>query len=155
MTEARHLPFMLVPRWAELLGLVDGADPTAPEFREFVAQAEHRDQALEDWLARVSGPPIPPFTLPGAVAVSTSPPWTPWEVVAVAEVRVLLGTAGSSTTTVEVQKNGTAFETVNLASSADDSGAVDTEATLAPDDLLTVEVTAAGTDAEDLVVILS
>lgn len=154
MTEARAVPFTFVPRWPELLGLI-GVDPSSIEFRQFVAEAEHRDQALEDWLGKTVGPALPPFTLPGGVSTSTSPPWTPWEVVAVSEVRVLLGTAGSSTTTVEVQKDGTAFETVNLSSSTDDSGAVETAADLAPGDLLTVEVTAAGTGAQDLVVVLS
>lgn len=106
-------------------------------------------------LATAASAGLPPFSLSGGVVVSTSPPWTPFGQVTISNVRVLLGTAGSSTTTVALKKNGTTFATVSLASSATDSTPQLATATLAPGDLLTVAVTAAGTSASDLTVVLA
>lgn len=153
MTDAHRPEWVYAARWRELAEAL-GWDLTDEKVLAFVRESEYRDQDLENHLAVLADPRIPSFTKSSIVYTSTSPPWTPWRQIGVGNVRVLLGTAGSSTTTVEVQKDGTAFETIDLASSETDSGIVDTTAELDPGDLLTVEITAAGTGARDLTVVL-
>lgn len=154
MTEARRPEWVYAARWRELAEAL-GWDTTDPDVMEFVREAEYRDQDLENHLAELSGPGLPPFTWSGGLALSTSPPWTPPVTVFVSEVRVLLGTAGSSTSTVEIQKNGTMFEEVDMTSSTTDSGKVETSEFFEPGDLLTCEITAVGTGAADLTVVLA
>lgn len=65
--------------------------------------------------------------------------------------RASLGTAGSTTTTVVVKKNGSTLSTLNL-TSASNTTTTAPSAAVAAGDYLTVDVTAAGTGAKDLVV---
>lgn len=93
------------------------------------------------------------FSLPGSVAASTSGPWVADAGTTLVSVRALLGTAGSSSTTVVVKVNGTSVGTVTLAS-GDTSERADINAALVADtDVVTMAVTAAGTGAADLTVI--
>lgn len=151
MTEAARPRFVFASRWADLSETLDW-NANDPNVKNFVMAANTRDVELENWLERLAVP-VPPFALPGPVVVSESPPWTPPAPVGVENVRVLLGTAGSATTTVACKVNGTAFETVNMTSTVDDSGVVATGAPIGPGDLLTVAVTTAGAAAEDLTVV--
>lgn len=129
-----------------------------PEFDREVGRLKNRVLALEKRLgelergARDHGLP---FTLPGPILVEESPPWTPRFTTRAVEIVALLGIAGSTATTLEVRKNGDpigggfsleAGKTVRRFSTS--------SAFRADVDLLTVAVTAAGTDAEDLDVIV-
>jgi len=99
--------------------------------------------------------PIPVFSHPGTLTVSESPPWAPSGTVAATAVRCLLGTAGSSTSTVVVQKNGSTVCTVTLVSTDTDQTAnISGGLTLTSTDLLTVEITGVGTSAANLTVII-
>lgn len=93
---------------------------------------------------------LPPFSLAGIMRVSVSPRYYSPVVVRLTKLVVSLGTAGTTTTTVELRKNGGAIASVSL-------GAGETFATTALSDgmvndldYLQVAVTAAGSGAEDL-----
>ena len=92
------------------------------------------------------------FSLPGAVTVSTSPPVTPRDTINAVGLSVTLGTAGSTTTTVELLKNGSTVATVNLGAGATYGTATFTAAVTftARTDTYAISVTAAGTGAADL-----
>lgn len=96
-----------------------------------------------------------PFSYPGALALSTSPPWVPVRDVTLYDVRALLGTAGTSSTVVTVYVNGVSVGTVTLTSGQTNVGASLTSTALAADtDLVTVAVTTVGTGAKDLDVLV-
>jgi hypothetical protein len=101
-----------------------------------------------------AGAGFPPFSLAGAVVDSVSPPWTPLADQTLTSVRCLLGTAGSTSTTVKLRKNGTVSATIVIASSDTDTDVQSASIALTPGDLLTVEVDGAGTGASDLTVVL-
>lgn len=96
-----------------------------------------------------------PFVIDGPVIVRESPPWTPRFTTRAVDVIALLGTPGTSSTSIEVRKNGSPVgaglslgpdETVKRFSLS--------SAFAADEDLLTVAVTVAGSGAEDLDVIV-
>jgi hypothetical protein len=99
---------------------------------------------------------IPPFSYPGGLAAAVSPPWSPSGTVTATAVRALLGTAGTTTTTVSVRKNGSSVGTVSLVSSdTDQTAAISGGLTLTGSDLLTVEITAVGAGAQNLTVVVA
>ena len=94
-----------------------------------------------------------PFSYAGALAATESTPWSPHRDSKVYGVRALLGTAGSSNTVVHINVNGSSVGSVTLGSGVTDNDAAFT-ADVAATDLVTAEVTSAGTGAEDLTVLL-
>jgi hypothetical protein len=94
------------------------------------------------------------FSYAGALTVSTSTPWAAATDCRTIEVLALLGTAGSSSTVVEVDVNGSSIGTVTLGSGVTSNSAALSTALIANTDIVTVSVTTAGTGAEDLTVLL-
>ena len=95
------------------------------------------------------------FSYAGALAVSTSTPWTPVRNCAIYNCRALLGTAGTSSTVVTVYVNGSSIGTVTLTSGQTNVGAALTTTVVAQDtDVVTVGVTTVGAGAADLTVLL-
>lgn len=95
-----------------------------------------------------------PFSLAGAIYVSESPPWTTPVKLTIVEIVGLLGTAGSTTTTVALKVNGTTIVSLNIAA-GEQLRKLTTSKILAPDqDVVTIACTAAGEGAEDLDVIV-
>lgn len=94
------------------------------------------------------------FSKDGAVSVTTSPRYYPPEDIVIASFAVMLKTAGSTTTTVRLLRNGTAItgSSVNLVSSDNFQIVEFAGVSLAANaDYLQVDVTAAGTGAAGLV----
>lgn len=126
---------------------------TPPDIRATVRSILTRLDLLERRLARLVAFRLVvdiPFTLVD-VSVSTSPRYyfaVPGA--QVFEVAVSLGTAGSSTTTVTVMKNGNVIATVTLAAGATFKLTKVTSDFTGNQDALTVAVTGAGTGALDL-----
>ena len=129
-----------------------GWDINDPSIRSFLSAVEIRDQELENWLSKtLSSAAMPVFAFEGYVIASTSAAWTPiLEGIAFTHYRVLYGNKGSGTSTVEIQKNGTAMVTASL--TTDDSGDVEFTDTLDAGDLLTVEAVTVQDDDYDLTV---
>jgi len=129
-----------------------------PEIEREIGRLKHRVLALERRLgelergARDHGLP---FVIDGGVFVKESPPWTPRFLTRAVDVVALLGTAGASTTTIEVRKNGAAIG-AGLSLGPDETVKRFTLSSpfAADQDLLTVAVVTAGTGAEDLDVIV-
>lgn len=96
-----------------------------------------------------------PFVISGPVFEKESPPWTPRFATRAVDIVALLGTAGTTATTIEVRKNGAA-QGAGLSLGADETVKRFTLSTpfAADQDLLTVAVTGAGAGAEDLDVIV-
>jgi len=130
-----------------------------PELEREVSKLKKRVSDLERVLGEVLAGGRDhglPFTIAGPVYISESPPWTPRFATRAVEVIALLGApAEVGTTTIEVRKNGNPIgaglalgvgETVKRFTISSPFGA--------DEDLLTVGVTAAGTGAEDLDVIV-
>lgn len=129
-----------------------------PEYAREVGRLKNRVLALEKRLgelergARDHGLP---FVIDGAVFAKESPPWTPRFLTRAVDVIVLLGTAGTSTTSIELRKNGAAVGAGFALGSGEKMKRFSLSSPFTPDvDLLTVAVTAAGTGAEDLDVIV-
>ena len=95
-----------------------------------------------------------PFVIDGSVFEKESPPWTPRFTTRVVQVIALLGTAGTSTTTLEIRKNGNSVGTVALGADETVKRFTTSSAFAADQDLLTVAVTGAGLGAQDLDVIV-
>lgn len=96
-----------------------------------------------------------PFSYAGALAVSTSGPWVPQENCTITEVRVLLGTAGTSNTVVTVYVGGVSIGTVTLGSGVTNNSASFSEPLTADTDVVTVGVTTLGSGSPaDLTVLV-
>lgn len=129
-----------------------------PEYAREVGRLKNRVLALEKRLgelergARDHGLP---FTIDGTVFVKESPPWTPRFLTRAVDVIALLGTAGTTATSIEIRKNGTPISG-GFSLAADETVKRFTlSSPFSPDeDLLTVAVTAAGAGAQDLDVIV-
>src|SRR4051794_22305696 len=89
-----------------------------------------------------------PFSYSGALLLSTSPPWTPHEDRALIDVRVLLGTTGTSNTVVTVYVNGSSVGTVTLGSGVANNSATLSTSLAANTDVVTVGITTVGTGAK-------
>ena len=129
-----------------------------PEIEREIGRLKNRVFALERRLgelergARDHGLP---FTISGPVFVIESPPWTPRFLTRAVDVVALLGTAGSTTTTIEVRKNGNAIGAgLSLADGETVKRFTLSSPFAADQDLLTVAVTGAGLGSEDLDVIV-
>lgn len=96
-----------------------------------------------------------PFSYAGALAASTSGPWVPQDDVTIAEVRALLGTAGTSNTVVTVYVNGVSVGTVTLGSGVTNNSASFSEPLTANTDVVTVGITTVGSGSPaDLTVLV-
>lgn len=89
------------------------------------------------------------FSYAGTLAAGESPPAKLRYGGFLATLAVALGTAGSTSTTLEVKRNGTVVATVVVPSTAADYGAP-VGARVFPEDRITVEITTAGTGAADM-----
>lgn len=126
-----------------------------PDIRRLVASLETRVSALERRLQFGLSAPSDDeiiFTLPGTLAATESPPVRIRGGAVVSSVAVNLGTAGSTTTTIEVRRDGVAVGAVQLA-----SGVTETKFPLgarfgSDQERLTVAVTTVGTGARNLTV---
>jgi hypothetical protein len=98
------------------------------------------------------GQPSVIFTLAGAVTVSTSPKITPRHNATFTGVSLTLGTAGSTSTTLHVYKNGVSIGSVTVAASQTYAYAAfgSPVSLIARTDNYQVGVTAAGTGASDI-----
>jgi hypothetical protein len=89
------------------------------------------------------------FSYPGTLAAAESPPAKLRYGGFLATLSVALGTAGSSATTLVVERNGTTVATIVVPSGFADYGAT-VGARVFPEDRITVEVVTAGTGAADM-----
>lgn len=95
-----------------------------------------------------------PFSLAGPIYTSESPPWKVPVDVRISALVVLLGTPGTTTTTVALNINGTQTISTSLAA-GEVSTTLGTSILVSADlDTVTISCTAAGDGAEDLVAIL-
>jgi hypothetical protein len=126
-----------------------------PDIRRMIGELGRRVGILE---RRVTGggtaTGTPPnndiiFSYAGTLAAAESPPAKLRYGGFLATLSVALGTAGSSSTTLEVKRNGTTVATVVVPSSSADYGAT-VGARVSPEDRITVEITSAGTGAADM-----
>lgn len=92
------------------------------------------------------------FTLPGALIGSTSPKYYVRDGGLVTSVLCSLGTAGSTSTTVQIKRDGVVVRTITLAAGVTVARAVPQVPLGADQEALTVTVSAAGTGARDLTV---
>jgi hypothetical protein len=88
----------------------------------------------------------------GAVSPDESPPWSPFVATTFTKARVLRA-SGSGTVTVDLLVDGVTEETLSLADTGTDTGPVSIGVAVAPDAILTLEVTAAG-GSMDMTVVL-
>lgn len=125
-----------------------------------MATLKRFNPTTQEWEYVASGPQGVPgpaievatFTASGDVATFTGTSRYYLDMAGTVKVaRASLGTAGSTTTTAVVKKNGTIIATVSLGSTVN-TLAVQPEVSVSTGDFLTVDVTAAGTGAKDLVV---
>lgn len=130
---------------------------TPPTLPSDVSSLKKRVTDLERKLNNASGlnPYLGvPFSLAGTIFVSESPPWSSPVKLRISSLAVLLGTAGSSTTTVALKINGSTVATVNVAA-GEKSRKLTISQQLAPDqDVVSVACTASGNGAKDLDVIV-
>lgn len=130
-----------------------GSTLLLPELGRILAGLERRLVILE---RRIRNEPTVPshseimFTLPGSLTGSTSPKAYLRVDSRLVNIVCSLGTAGTSTTTVQVKKNGTTIATVNLTSGATFSRARAAEMFVADTDALTVTISAVGSAAANL-----
>lgn len=104
------------------------------------------------WEPGSAGGP-PPFSLPGAVALSTSGRWYPPSTLTVGRLFASLTTAGTTATTVAFLRNGVSVTTVTIAAGAlTVAGALSQVFTGPEVDHMQMQVTAAGTGALNLTV---
>jgi hypothetical protein len=88
----------------------------------------------------------------GAVELDESPPWSPFIATTFTKARVMRA-SGTGTVTVDLLVDGVTEETLTLADTGTDTGAVTIDVAVAIDAILTVEVTAVG-GSVDMTVVL-
>lgn len=93
-----------------------------------------------------------PFSYAGGLVASTSPRWYAPRALTLTKVFGSLGTAGTSTTTINIKLNGTTVATLSFTSGTQtNSTTTISTANLAADtDYVTVEIATAGTSAANL-----
>ena len=126
-----------------------------PDVRVLLRNLERRLSILERRIREQQGAAFNDetvFSLPEAVAASTSPKAYLRADCRMVNVVASLGTAGSSTTTVQVKKNGSTVVTLTLAASATFTRTRANVGFIEDTDYITVTVSAAGTGAKDLTV---
>lgn len=126
-----------------------------PDLRRIFGDLQRRVGILERRIgvtATATGSPINDdiiFSYAGTLAAAESPPAKIRYAGFLAVLAVALGTAGSTSTTLEVKKNGTVIATVVVPSSSADHGA-EIGVRVAAEDRITVEIVTAGTGAADM-----
>lgn len=132
-----------------------GSTLLLPEIGRILAGFERRLAIIE---RRIRTPPTFPteteliFSLPGVVLVSTSPKAYLRADSRLVNIVCSLGTTGTSTTTVQIKKNGSTIATVTLTSGVGFSRIRAGETFIADSDAVTVNVSGAGTGAAGLIV---
>lgn len=115
---------------------------------EILAYLTDKDRELEDHLQQ----PEAIFSFAGVLTVSESGPWVARLGGKLTEVLVVIKTPGSSSTVVEVFRNGTSIGTVTVASGENIGIASFNTDFQNSKDYMHVGVTTAGTGAEDITV---
>lgn len=90
------------------------------------------------------------FSYAGALAATTSPPVRVWRGGNLTVLAVTLGTAGSTSTVLTIEKNGTSVGTVTIPSSTTVYNGPVAARFSADGDVLTLTVTTVGTGAADM-----
>lgn len=116
------------------------------EYERRIYELERRRQVTD-----FDGPILPVFSLAGSMTLTESPPWYGLRMTPLNTAHCALLTAGSSSTVVTINLNGSALATVTLASSVK-TGRAPLGINLGPDEYITAEVTTVGTGAADLTV---
>jgi hypothetical protein len=145
-----HKPdFQHIVHWSDLLTPEQAQKVFGDDWQHKLALLDDRDRQLEDNILR----PEITASYPGAITASISPPWQSKRGKTLVEFHVLLNTAGSGNTVIELQKNGTAVSTLTLGSSVTDKRVSLNVPWLNYKDVLNFEITTAGSGAEDLTAI--
>lgn len=140
------LPFEYPVRWAALKEVIDREGFSL----EVMTELERRDRALEDFLADFM--PDLVYTLPGPVTTGVSPRFYVRRNYRVNRWIVSTDTTGGTDTVVDVKVSGVTDATLTVPATTD-VATDDTAVTLTKDvDYIQVDVTAAGTGAENLTV---
>ena len=144
-----------------------------PELRDVL---EERGDAVQRWLTRMTdgalggrtasaspmpaqlpeppGPPmieLPPFSLAGALTVSESGRYYPPRLLRLVRLQAALKTAGSTSTTIVVKRDGTVVATLVIAA-GDTLAGMELSVAVPTTSYVTMGVTVVGTGARDLVV---
>lgn len=130
--------------------------PLAPSTPANISQLKKRVTALERYTDRSRGGELDEvlFTFPDTLYVAASPPYRYRLGGIVTSIVALLGTAGTTTTTVKVYRNGIIITTLTMAAGITSTSVNIAEAFGAGFDLLTVGITGAGAGAADLTVLV-
>jgi uncharacterized protein YjdB len=89
------------------------------------------------------------FSFAGTITAVASPPKRVWKGGDLNVLAVTMGTAGSTSTVLTVERNGTVIATVTVPASTETYNG-EVSARFAPDDILVVSVTTAGTGAAEM-----
>jgi hypothetical protein len=89
------------------------------------------------------------FSFAGTITAIASPPKRVWKGGDLGVLAVTMDTAGSTATIIDIERNGTVVATVTVPSSTEVYNG-EVSARFAPDDILGVSVTTAGTGAADM-----
>lgn len=124
-----------------------------PDIRRLIASLEQRVSALERRLqfnVTSADPDEIIFTLPGTLSASESPPVRIRNGAQLTSVVVNLGTAGTSTTTVQLRRSGVSVVSVSLTSGSTLMKVPASVRFGADQELMTAAITAVGAGARNL-----
>lgn len=126
-------------------GFAGVLESVAPPMR-----SPHASRVLETYESEVFEEDMP-FVLPGTIYASTSPKYKLRLDAVLYEVVTSLNTAGSTSSTIHVLRNGTNVQTITVpSSSVEVITTVDPTVAFVTTDYIQVRVVTAGTGAEDL-----
>lgn len=126
-----------------------------PDLRRALADLTRRIGILERRVSTAaSSTGTPPnddiiFSYAGALAATESPPVKLRYGGFLTTLSIAFGTAGSTSTTMTVQRNGATIATITVPGSVSDYGAA-VGARVAPEDRLSIEISGVGTGAADM-----
>lgn len=123
-----------------------------PALRQILAAFDRRIGVLERRTSASAAAAIDSeiiFSYAGPLAAGESPPVLVRHSGVLSVLAVALGTAGSTSTTIEVKRNGTTVATV-VVPSGDVAFNGDVTVAYTPEELLAIEITTAGTGAADM-----
>jgi len=154
MTEARVPEFVYSSRWVDLVKL-RGWEPTDADVRNFLREAEYRDQELENFLSATATAGGGEVTFSKGVLLlgESDGRWPmPSGITSLTNARVSLIAAGSTSTTIDVLVDAVSEATITVTSSTTEM----TQALSVPCSgaVVSLDITAVGTGARGLVVVL-
>lgn len=126
----------------------------APELRRLFVDVHRRlgilERRVSSRAASVDESHEIVFSYAGTLAATTSPPARVWRGGNLTVLAITFGTAGSTATVIDVQRNGTTVATVTVPSSTTIYNAEVFARYVADVDTLSLEVVTAGTGAADM-----